>query len=166
MFRLPDGIWVKFVYFQDCRDAQAVSWSNFYLPWPLVDLSKIFRDHPVYRLEQPPLPDEVRSRQGGRQYPSMSPMQRSSPGRMLPSPQSASRRANADLCSIFVGKLPLNATDPQLREMFSMFGPITHVEIVRKPSVHGTSILPHLRTTQLNFGSRCQRLRVYTVPQS
>ena len=25
MFRLPDGIWVKFVYFQDCRDAQAVS---------------------------------------------------------------------------------------------------------------------------------------------
>ena len=30
MFRLPDGIWVKFVYFQDCRDAQAVGWSRLY----------------------------------------------------------------------------------------------------------------------------------------
>lgn len=119
MFRLPEGIWVKFVYFQDCRDAQA-----------------IFRDHPVYRLEQPPLPEEVRPRQGGRKHASMSPMQRSSPGHILPSPQYASRRANADLCSIFVGNLPPNATDPQLREIFSIFGPITHVEIVRKPSVH------------------------------
>ncbi|KAL9132292.1 MAG: hypothetical protein Q9175_006532 [Cornicularia normoerica] len=119
MFRLPDGIWIKFVYFQDCRDAQA-----------------IFRDHSVYRLEQPPLPEEVRPRQGGRKHPSMSPMQRSSPGRMLPSPQYASRRANADLCSIFVGNLPPDATDAQLRDMFSMFGPINHVEIVRKPSVH------------------------------
>ena len=73
-------------------------------------------------------------------------MQRASPGRMLPSPQSASRRANADLCSIFVGNLPPDATDTQLREIFSMFGPITHVEIVRKPSVHGTSILLLIRT--------------------
>ncbi len=24
MFRLPEGIWVMFAYFQDCRDAQAV----------------------------------------------------------------------------------------------------------------------------------------------
>ena len=141
MFRLPDGIWVKFVYFQDCRDAQAVSWPSRYFSLPFPNLSKIFRDHPVYRLEQPPLPEEVRSRQGGRQFPSLSPMQRSSPGRMLPSPQSASRRANADLCSIFVGNLPPNATESQLREMFSMFGAIAHVEIVRKPSVHGTSVL-------------------------
>lgn len=141
MFRLPDGIWVKFVYFQDCRDAQAVSWPNSDLSLPYADLMKIFRDHPVYRLEQPPLPEDVRSRQGGRQYTSLSPMQRSSPGRMLPSPQSASRRANADQCSIFVGNLPPNATDSQLRELFSTFGPIIHVEIVRKPSVHGASIL-------------------------
>ena len=68
-------------------------------------------------------------------------MLRSSPGRVMLSPQSASRRINADLCSIFVGNLPPNVTDPQLREMFSMFGPITHVEIVRKPSVHGKFIL-------------------------
>ena len=122
---------------------------NFSLPF--ADLSKVFRDHPVYRLEQPPLPEEVRPRQGGRKYQSTSPMQRSSPGRMLPSPQSASRRANADLCSIFVGNLPPNATDPQLREMFSIFGPIIHVEIVRKPSVHGTSIsfLPACESTNV-----------------
>ena len=25
MYQLPEGIWVKFAYFQDCRDAQGVS---------------------------------------------------------------------------------------------------------------------------------------------
>ena len=25
MYRLPDGIWVQFAYFQDCRDAQMVT---------------------------------------------------------------------------------------------------------------------------------------------
>lgn len=25
MYRLPEGIWVRFAFFQDCRDAQAVS---------------------------------------------------------------------------------------------------------------------------------------------
>ena len=25
MFRLPEGVWVMFAFFQDCRDAQAVS---------------------------------------------------------------------------------------------------------------------------------------------
>ena len=28
MYRLPEGIWVRFAYFQDCRDAQAVSTSR------------------------------------------------------------------------------------------------------------------------------------------
>ena len=85
---------------------------------------------------------------------------------MLPSPQSASRRANADLCSIFVGNLPPDATDPQLREIFSTFGPITHVEIVRKPSVHGTSILFFVRASPLIVISRYQCVRIHTVPQS
>ena len=70
----------------------------------------------------------------------MSPIQRSTPGRMLPSSQYATTRANADLCSIFVGNLPPDAADAQLRDMFTMFGPIINVEIVRKPSVHGKSI--------------------------
>lgn len=29
MFRLPEGVWVMFAFFQDCRDAQAVSFSPF-----------------------------------------------------------------------------------------------------------------------------------------
>lgn len=29
MFRLPEGIWVQYAYFQDCRDAQAVRTFNF-----------------------------------------------------------------------------------------------------------------------------------------
>ena len=28
IYRLPEGIWVRFAYFQDCRDAQAVSLST------------------------------------------------------------------------------------------------------------------------------------------
>ena len=34
MYRLPEGIWARFEYFQDCRDAQGVSTS---LPIPKFD---------------------------------------------------------------------------------------------------------------------------------
>lgn len=34
MYRLPEGIWARFEYFQDCRDAQAVSTSH---PVPKLD---------------------------------------------------------------------------------------------------------------------------------
>lgn len=39
MFRLPEGIWVMFAFFQDCRDAQAVRFSS-----QAFDIAKLARD--------------------------------------------------------------------------------------------------------------------------
>ncbi|KAL8818781.1 MAG: hypothetical protein Q9223_002660 [Gallowayella weberi] len=122
MFRLPEGIWVMFAFFQDCRDAQAG-----------------FRDDATYRLEQPKMPEDMRTRLNVRS--SVSPMHREtprfSPARYGGSPQAAMMRRAADMCSIFVGNLPPDATDDKLRELFGMYGRIAHIEIVRKPSVNG-----------------------------
>ncbi|KAL8772028.1 MAG: hypothetical protein Q9209_002693 [Squamulea sp. 1 TL-2023] len=121
MFRLPEGIWVMFAFFQDCRDAQAG-----------------FRDDPTYRLEQPKMPEDMRTRLNIRSdvTPMHREMPRFSPARYGGSPQAAMVRRAADLCSVFVGNLPPDATDDKLRELFGMYGRITHIEIVRKPSVN------------------------------
>lgn len=104
------------------------------------DNGKGFRDDPTYRLEQPRVPEDTRTRLGGRHHQSpMSPMARSTPGNInhnFVSPQTAMRRAT-DLCSIFVGNLPPNTEEEHLRELFGAYGRISHVEIVRKPSVNG-----------------------------
>ncbi|KAL8953972.1 MAG: hypothetical protein Q9222_000182 [Ikaeria aurantiellina] len=119
MFRLPDGVWVMFAFFQDCRDAQAG-----------------FRDDPTYRLEQPKMPEDMRARLGGRPGAAIGPQpHRFSPARPGNSPQAMMRRA-ADMCSVFVGNLPPDATEDKLRELFGMYGRILQIEIVRKPSVN------------------------------
>ncbi|KAL8733622.1 MAG: hypothetical protein Q9166_002032 [cf. Caloplaca sp. 2 TL-2023] len=122
MFRLPEGVWVMFAFFQDCRDAQAG-----------------FRDDPSYRLEQPKMPDDMRTRLNVRSgaSPMHRDMPRFSPARYGGLPQAGMVRRAADLCSIFVGNLPPDATDDKLRELFGMYGRIVHIEIVRKPSVNG-----------------------------
>ena len=127
-----------FAYFQDCRDAQAVS-LNVSLIEVAAEMFKDLREDPIYRLEQPPkLPEDARPRSGtSRTHASpVSSFQRLSPARSLISPQAAMKRA-ADLCSVFVGNLPSDATDDKLRELFGMYGRIMHIEIVRKPSVNG-----------------------------
>ncbi|KAI4264603.1 MAG: hypothetical protein L6R38_001641 [Xanthoria sp. 2 TBL-2021] len=125
MFRLPEGVWVMFAFFQDCRDAQAG-----------------FRDDPTYRLEQPKMPEDMRTRLNVRS--GVSPMHRElprlSPGRYGGSPQAAIVRRASDICSIFVGNLPPDATDDKLRELFGMYGRIAHIEIVRKPSVNSAGV--------------------------
>ncbi|KAI4248439.1 MAG: hypothetical protein L6R40_000999 [Gallowayella cf. fulva] len=121
MFRLPEGVWVMFAFFQDCRDAQAG-----------------FRDDPTYRLEQPKMPEDMRTRLSVRSSASLMhrEMPRISPARYGGSPQAAMMRRAADVCSVFVGNLPRDATEDKLRELFGMYGRIVHIEIVRKPSVN------------------------------
>ena len=105
----------------------------------VAELFKDLREDPTYRLEQPPkLPEDARTRLGASRAHALpvSNFQRLSPARSLVSPQAAMRRA-ADLCSVFVGNLPSDATDDKLRELFGMYGRILHIEIVRKPSVNG-----------------------------
>lgn len=123
MFRLPEGIWIMFAFFQDCRDAQAG-----------------FRDNPTYRLEQPRMPEDIRARLGSRPFQSpQSPLPRPNPSHGFASPQSAIRRA-ADLCSIFVGNLPANADEQSLKDTFGVQGHIHKIELVRKPAVNANGI--------------------------
>ncbi|KAL8993412.1 MAG: hypothetical protein Q9169_006361 [Polycauliona sp. 2 TL-2023] len=121
MFRLPEGVWVMFAFFQDCRDAQAG-----------------FRDDPTYRLEQPKMPEDMRTRLNVRSgaSPMHREMPRLSPARYGGSPQAAMFKRASDSCSVFVGNLPAGVTDDKLRELFGMYGRIAHIEIVRKPSVN------------------------------
>ncbi|KAL9006147.1 MAG: hypothetical protein Q9188_001116 [Gyalolechia gomerana] len=117
MFRLPEGVWVMFAFYQDCRDAQVG-----------------FRDDPTYRLEQPKMPEDVRTRLGGNSN-GRTQAPRFSPARLSDSPQALMRRA-ADLASVFVGNLPPNATEDRVREVFGLYGRIVQIEIIRKPSVN------------------------------
>ncbi|KAL8734416.1 MAG: hypothetical protein Q9181_003219 [Wetmoreana brouardii] len=127
MFRLPEGVWVMFAFFQDCRDAQAG-----------------FRDDPTYRLEQPRMPEDMRQRLGARSHPPpVTQRPRFSPGGLGVSPQEspqAMMKRITDLSSIFVGNLPVDATDDKLRELFGLYGRIVQIEIVRKPSVNGPGV--------------------------
>lgn len=135
IFRLPEGIWVMYKLFQPSRDAQAVS--TLIPRVTLTNLVQGFRDHPHYRLEQPPTADNFRSAIRSRQFQSISPLRtRLSPGRMLPSPV---RRATTttDMRSVFVGNLPATITEEQLFQMFDIYGAIQNIEIVRKPSTSG-----------------------------
>ena len=95
-----------------------------------------FRDDHSYRLEQPRMPDDIRARLGNRPFQSpMSPLHRPSQAHTFVSPQSALRRSQ-DLCSIFVGNLPADVDEQNLRNTFSVNGHVHKVEIVRKASVN------------------------------
>ncbi|KAL8659689.1 MAG: hypothetical protein Q9226_000314 [Calogaya cf. arnoldii] len=108
----------------------------------LLTSSKGFRDDPTYRLEQPKMPEDMRTRLNVRSgaSPMHREMPRVSPARYAGSPQAAMVRRASDMCSIFVGNLPPDATDDKLRELFGMYGRIAHIEIVRKPSVNSAGV--------------------------
>ncbi|KAL9587209.1 MAG: hypothetical protein Q9212_000368 [Teloschistes hypoglaucus] len=134
MFRLPEGVWVMFAFFQDCRDAQAG-----------------FRDDPTYRLEQPKMPEDMRQRLGGR---SSGPQPtRFSPNRMGDSPQAMMRRA-VDSTSVFVGNLPFGTTEDKLRELFGVYGRIVNIELVHKPSVNGVNVFAFIQYLSIDEAER------------
>ncbi|KAL8968761.1 MAG: hypothetical protein Q9183_002311 [Haloplaca sp. 2 TL-2023] len=139
MFRLPEGVWVMFAFFQDCRDAQAG-----------------FRDDPNYRLEQPKMPEDMRQRLGVRSHaPTMPHRPRGSPARVGLSPQAVMMRT-ADLCDIFVGNLPFDATEDKLRELFGLYGRIANIEIIRKPSPNrmGANVFAFIRFWTMDEAER------------
>ena len=161
MFRLADGIWAMFAFFQDARDAKSVG-----IPWLLglleADIWQSFKDHPIYRLEHPPLPEEIQAR-NKRVF--QTPHSKSSPSHGYMSPSVLSRRST-DRCSIFIGNLPAKVTQEQLVKVFGPCGRVRSIEIVAKPSVNG-KILSHdlvPRIAYLNFCSeRCQCVRLHGV---
>ncbi|MCJ1396270.1 hypothetical protein MMC18_009159 [Xylographa bjoerkii] len=112
MYRLPDGVWVMWAYFQGARDAQ-----------------NAFKDHPKFRLEEPALPTEIKSRVDRM---NQSPLTRLTPGQRYESPQLHMWRA-PDRSSIYVGGLPVSVTQTQLCGLFQAHGRIKGVEIISKP---------------------------------
>ncbi|MCJ1486563.1 hypothetical protein MMC06_006741 [Schaereria dolodes] len=119
MFQLADGIWAMFAYFQDARDAQSS-----------------FKDHPSYRLEHPPLPEDIQAR-SRRNF--QNPLPKPSLSHGYVSPSMLSRRS-ADRCSIFVGNLPARVTQEQLVGFFGSCGRVRSIEIISKPSVNAIGV--------------------------
>ncbi|KAI9819208.1 MAG: hypothetical protein M1827_007364 [Pycnora praestabilis] len=127
MYQLPDGVWIKFAYFQDCRDAQAD-----------------FREHQMYRLEQPAMPPNLRTRPTrSSQFPIGSlpnSLNRTSPARMGYQDRHTIMRKEFDRCSVFVGDLPSNVTQAQLNELFGRYGRVVSIDLISKPSVNSSRV--------------------------
>ncbi|KAI9798538.1 MAG: hypothetical protein M1825_005319 [Sarcosagium campestre] len=122
MYQLPDGVWVKYAYFQDCRDAQSA-----------------FRDHSFYRLEQPMTAADRAA--PTRQSPVTRPSWNNRVSLKLepqsvPSLPFAAARQDSDRCSVFIGNLPETMTRERLIQVFSNYGNIASVDFVAKPSAH------------------------------
>lgn len=100
------------------------------------------RESTIYRLDQPPMPEDIRSNRLQRQLP---PAVRGSPNRHY------ALRPNlpAERSSIYVGNLPITVTQEQLMELFGRYGHIVGIEIVSKPSVHGKCFTQEMNHTEL-----------------
>ena len=154
MFRLPEGIWVTFAFFQDCRDAQAVSLSSNRISQPLTTSWQGFRDDRHYRLEQPAVPSDIPRRITRPMLPSsswtvLSPVARPSPNR--PSSSSPSRfvKRARDRCTIFVGGLPPHVSQDRLEALFTPFGLVRNCELISKTSA--TSKFLQIASLQLQL---------------
>ncbi|KAI9784739.1 MAG: hypothetical protein M1816_000742 [Peltula sp. TS41687] len=118
MYQLPEGIWVKFGYFQDSRDALSA-----------------LRNGETYRLEQPSSPVEVLQRRttGVRALalrPAMSLSQRvaNMTLRTAMVPINYSR-------SIFIGNLSSFTTERRVTDICSEYGEVHAVEVVTRPNL-------------------------------
>ncbi|KAI9888784.1 MAG: hypothetical protein M1814_006289 [Vezdaea aestivalis] len=112
IYRLPEGIWLKFGFYQACRDAQVA-----------------FRDHPIYRLEQSD--HRFRSNAG-----SFAPPTRGRPYRQV-RPQRGPPSA-LEGKAIYVGNLPPSITEVDVAAIFGAYGNIVgDIHISRRTSPAG-----------------------------
>ncbi|SLM38454.1 RNA recognition motif domain [Lasallia pustulata] len=118
MHRLPEGIWVTFAYYQDCRDA----------------LPRILHEQPRFRLEQPSFPNDTHRRTNR-------PMQAGLSG-ISPSPPSCVHQRARDSCIIYVGNLPPHVRRDRLEALFAQYGQIRNCELIFKgsPTVQSLSV--------------------------
>ena len=148
MYQLPEGIWVKFAYFQDCRDAQSVGEMTLLLyNQPKLTKASIqaFRDDSQYRLEQPPTPPEPTGRSPPRRT-----FQSSRPtwnnrvqARLEQGPIFETLlRQEIDRRSIFIGNLSEGTSKERVTQVFEVYGTVVHVDLVVKPSAHRESSCP------------------------
>ncbi|KAI9885679.1 MAG: hypothetical protein M1823_002548 [Watsoniomyces obsoletus] len=106
MYQLPEGIWVQFHSYEECRDARSA-----------------FRRHPEYRVDSPPSAIDASPR-GLMPHGTSAQTAQAARLRLLPT---------VDASSIFIGNLPENATHAEVASMVSAIGPVRSVEVVRRP---------------------------------
>ncbi|MCJ1473431.1 hypothetical protein MMC13_002082 [Lambiella insularis] len=94
-----------------------------------------FKDHPKFRLDEPQLPVDIKSRVD---RTNQSPLTRVAPSQLY-SPQLRIWRA-PDRSSVYVGGLPVAVTQAQLVGLFQNHGKIRGVEIISRPVSSGTGI--------------------------
>jgi RNA recognition motif. (a.k.a. RRM, RBD, or RNP domain) len=124
---LPEGRWVKFAYFQDCCDAQYVCSLSCFSHGHNLTLSQAFKHHEFFRLVIHRA-DDARAR---RNRPNNSPFRNRTPGR-LHNQSSATSSWVPDAHAIFIGDLPMDATDDQVRQVFQAFGHIVSLNVLRR----------------------------------
>ncbi|KAI9812690.1 MAG: hypothetical protein M1832_000347 [Thelocarpon impressellum] len=122
MYQLPEGIWVKFAYFQDCRDAQSA-----------------FRDDSSYRLEQPATPPDAtnRAQQLRALQAPRNPWAARPPLRLEYRPTNeVLARQELDRRSIFIGNLTEGTTKERIMSAFREYGSIVTADVIAKPAAH------------------------------
>ena len=125
MYQLPEGAWVKFAYYQGCRDAAGVgSMASSSLPLPGSPLVQALRDDALYRLEQPSMDKR---------------------GSLSNAPAHGIAQdhwANGDRCAIFIGGLHPGTTRESLENVFNAYGELRGIDVVVKPSATREFSLP------------------------
>lgn len=141
MYRLPEGVFVMWMFFQGARDAHNVRSSFLDLPHYPLTSAKAFKDHVKYRLDEPALPAELRNR-GNRT--NLSPLSRV---HLYESPQLRMTRS-PDRVSLYVGNLPMTVTQGQIYGLFQVYGSVQGIEIISKRMHNGK----HIRVEEIGLG--------------
>ncbi|KAK5172477.1 hypothetical protein LTR04_002403 [Oleoguttula sp. CCFEE 6159] len=124
-YQLPKGIWVRFAYFQDCRDAHAA-----------------LRDDPVFRFEQkqepsrsrPALAANAAQTNGTNHAHAYQQIGFGSPSPRRGVAAIASPRYNDEGHAIYLGNLPPDLTQQDLLQVFGKYGPILSAQVISRTS--------------------------------
>lgn len=141
---LPEGRWVKFAFFQDCRDAYTV-WSPSSHPHRLELIPfQAFRRHEFFRLvthhaEERRLPHHRATIQ---HHSTNSPSHTPAPTTVTEHRSHIIPRTVPDSHAIYIGDLPNDVTEDQIREVFDKFGKIVGITILHKHIEDGKNQLP------------------------
>lgn len=130
MYRLPEGVFAMWTYFQGARDAHNVRYAVVHTLLHKLTSAKAFKDHPKYRLDEPALPQELRNRAARTNVSPLSRVQ------VYESPQARMSRS-PDRVSLYVGNLPMTVTQGQLYGLFQAYGSVYGVEIISKRMHNG-----------------------------
>ncbi len=131
---LPEGRWVKFAFFQDCRDAHIVCFpSSCPHRFKLIPF-QAFRRHEFFRLvthhaEERRLPHH---RATTHHQSTNSPLRTPAPTTLSGHRSHISPRTVPDSHAIYIGDLPVDVTEDQIREVFDKFGKIVGISILHK----------------------------------